>query len=262
MQIDVSGRTALVTGGSRGIGRAIAERLGRSGADVVIVARRAEVIDATVAELKGVAAGRIAGYPCEVSDPNSIERVFRVISENTQGIDILVNNAGSSLRRPFLEMDRSLLNADLDLKLHAAVRFAQLVIPHMQRQRWGRIINIVSINAKAPAAASAPTTLSRAAGIALTKAMANEFAKDNILVNALCMGLIKSDQWVREHKRLHPDRSFEDYLELKAKQNNIPLGRIGEAEEVANVACFLASEAGSYITGAAINVDGGRSPVI
>jgi NAD(P)-dependent dehydrogenase (short-subunit alcohol dehydrogenase family) len=262
MQIDVSGRTALVTGGSRGIGRAIAERLGRSGADVIIVARRAEVIEETVSELKGVVAGRIAGYACDVSDAAAIARVFDTITDNGSAIDILVNNAGSSLRSPFLEMDRALLNADLDLKLHAAVRFGQLVIPHMQRQRWGRIINIVSTNAKAPAAASGPTTLSRAAGIALTKAMANEFAKDNILVNALCMGLIKSDQWVREHQRVHPDLSFDDYLQLKAKQNNIPLGRLGEADEVANVACFLASEAGSYVTGAAINVDGGRSPVV
>jgi 3-oxoacyl-[acyl-carrier protein] reductase len=262
MHINLTGRTALVTGGSRGIGRAIAERFGRSGADVIIVARRPDVIDETVADLKKVVAGRIAGYACDVSDEASTERVFPMIAESFEGIDILVNNAGSSLRSPFLQMERALLNADLDLKLHAAIRFAQLVIPHMQRQRWGRIINIVSINAKAPAAASAPTTLSRAAGIALTKAMANEFAKDNILVNALCIGLIKSDQWVREHKRLHPDMPFADYLKLKVQQNNIPLGRIGEAEEVANIACFLASDAGSYITGAAINVDGGRSPVV
>lgn len=262
MQIDIRGRTALVTGGSRGIGRAIAERLGRSGADVIILARRTNVLDETIAELKDVVAGHIAGYPCDVSDPASIERVFSAICEKTPGIDILVNNAGSSLRSPFLQMERASLNADLDLKLHAAVRFGQLVIPHMQSQRWGRIINIVSINAKAPAAASAPTTLSRAAGIALTKAMANEFAKDNILVNSLCMGLIKSDQWIREHQRLHPGLSFEEYLQLKVEQNNIPLGRVGEAEEVANVVCFLASDAGSYITGAAINVDGGRSPVV
>jgi 3-oxoacyl-[acyl-carrier protein] reductase len=96
----------------------------------------------------------------------------------------------------------------------------------------------------------------------MTKAMAAEFAKDNVLVNAICVGLIKSDQWVREHRRLHADTRFEDYLQAKATQNNIPLGRLGEAEEVANVACFLASDAGSYVTGAAINVDGGRSPVV
>jgi 3-oxoacyl-[acyl-carrier protein] reductase len=262
MHIDLKGRTALVTGGSRGIGRAIAERLGRSGADVAIVARRADMIDQTVSELQGVVAGRIAGYPCDVSDEAALENAFARISADFEGIDVLVNNAGSSLRSPFLQMGRAMLDADLDLKLHAAIRFGQLVIPHMQRQRWGRIINIVSINAKAPAAASAPTTLSRAAGIALTKAMANEFAKDNILVNALCMGLIRSDQWVREHARLHADLPFEDYLQRKARENNIPLGRLGEAEEVANVACFLASDAGSYVTGAAINVDGGRSPVV
>jgi 3-oxoacyl-[acyl-carrier protein] reductase len=220
------------------------------------------VIDETVAELKGIVAGRVSGFSCDVSDAAAIEHVFAAISEQIGGIDILVNNAGSSLRSPFLQMQRATLDADLDLKLHAAIRFSQLVIPHMQRQRWGRIINIVSVNAKAPAAASAPTTLSRAAGIALTKAMANEFAKDNILVNALCMGLIKSDQWLREHARLHADIAFDDYLNMKAQQNNIPLGRLGEAEEVANIACFLASDCASYITGAAINVDGGRSPVV
>jgi NAD(P)-dependent dehydrogenase (short-subunit alcohol dehydrogenase family) len=262
MHIDLKGRTALVTGGSRGIGRAIAERLGRSGADVAIVARRADAIEATLRELQGVVAGRIAGYPCDVSDRAAVENAFARVANDFGGIDILVNNAGSSLRSPFLQMERAMLDADLDLKLHAAIRFAQLAIPRMQRQRWGRIINIVSVNAKAPAAASAPTTLSRAAGIALTKAMANEFAKDNILVNALCMGLIRSDQWVREHARLHADLPFEDYLQRKARENNIPLGRLGEAEEVANVACFLVSDAGSYVTGAAINVDGGRSPVV
>ena len=262
MEIVLTGRTALVTGGSRGIGRAIAERLGRSGADIVILARRPDVIEEAVAELKSVSAGAVVGYPCDVSEEAALERVFAAMPEAMSGIDILVNNAGSSSRSPFLEMSRGILNADLDLKLHSAIRLSQLVLPHMQRQRWGRILNIVSVNAKAPAAASGPTTLSRAAGIAVTKAMAGEFAKDNVLVNAICVGIIKSDQWVREHKRLHPDMPFDEYLEAKAKQNNVPLGRLGEAEEVANVACFLASDAGSYVTGAAINVDGGRSPVV
>ena len=262
MEIDLTGRTALVTGGSRGIGRAIAERLGRSGADIVILARRSDVIDEAVAELKSVSAGAVVGYPCDVSEEATLERVFAAMPEAMSGIDILVNNAGSSSRSPFLEMSRGLLKADLDLKLHSAIRLSQLVLPHMQRQRWGRILNLVSVNGKAPAAASAPTTLSRAAGIALTKAMANEFAKDNVLVNAICLGIVRSDQWVREHKRLHADTPFEDYLLAKAKQNNIPLGRLGDAEEVANVVCFLASDAGSYVTGAAINVDGGRSPVV
>ena len=262
MRVDLKGRTALVTGGSLGLGRAIAERLGRSGADVIIIARRKNVIDQTVAELKSLVAGQIEGHACDVSKGADIDRVFETISGSGRGVDILVNNAGSSARSPFLEMDRGMLSADLELKLHAAVRFSQLTLPHMQRQRWGRIINVVSITAKAPGPGSAPTTLSRAAGLALTKAMSQEFAKDNVLINALCTGIIKSDQWVREHAQLHADTPFEDYLRDKAKANNIPLGRLGEAEEFANVACFLASDLASYITGAAINIDGGRSPVV
>ena len=262
MQIDLSGRTALVTGGSLGIGRAIAERLARSGADVVIVARRADVLARTVEELRPVVAGRIIGHACDVANAAQIDTVFAAIGREVGGIDILVNNAGSSARGPLLDLTQAMLDADLHLKLHSAVRFAQLVLPHMRDQRWGRILNVVSVTGKAPGPASAPTTLSRAAGIALTKAMASEFARDNVLVNAICVGIIKSDQWVREHRRLHAGVAFEDYLAAKARDNAIPLGRLGEAEEVANIACFLASDAASYVTGTAINVDGGRSPVV
>ena len=262
MDINLSGRTALVTGGSLGIGRAIAERFGRSGADVVIVARRQDVLDRTVAELGPAVKGRFVGYACDVSQEAQIDEVFARVEKEVGGIDILVNNAGSSKRSPFLDMDRGMLNTDLDLKLHAAVRFAQLAVPHMRRKRWGRILNIVTVAAKAPGAASGPTTLSRAAGMALIKAMSNEFAADNILVNGLCIGIIKSDQWVREHAEKFAHLPYEDYLAQKARDNAIPLGRLGEAEEVANVACFLASDAAGYVTGAAINIDGGKCPVL
>lgn len=262
MEIDLSGRTALVTGGSLGIGRAIAERFARSGADVVIVARRQDVIDRAVSELSPVAKGRIVGYSCDVSRDADIDRVFARISGEVGAIDILVNNAGSSKRSPFLEMSRDMLSTDLDLKLYAAVRFAQLAVPQMRRNRWGRILNIVTVTSKAPGAASGPTTLSRAAGMALIKAMSQEFATDNILVNGLCIGIIESDQWVREHAEKFSHLPYEDYLAQKARDNGIPLGRLGKAEEVANVACFLASEAAGYVTGAAINIDGGKCPVL
>jgi 3-oxoacyl-[acyl-carrier protein] reductase len=136
---------------------------------------------------------------------------------------------------------------------------AQLVVPGMRQRRWGRIINIVSINARAPKPGSAPTTLSRAAGLTLTKVMSQELAPDNILVNALCIGSIKSGQWHRRHQQTAPGIPYEDYLKPFAEA--VPLGRLGEPEELANVACFLASDAASYVTGAAINVDGGSSPV-
>jgi NAD(P)-dependent dehydrogenase (short-subunit alcohol dehydrogenase family) len=122
------------------------------------------------------------------------------------------------------------------------------------------VINVLTIGAKAPRAGSAPTTISRAAGMALTKAMANEGAAHNILVNAMLVGLIVSDQWVQRHARTAPGTEFDAFTRDLAKA--VPLGRMGTAEEFANLACLLASDQGSYITGTAINVDGGRSPVV
>jgi NAD(P)-dependent dehydrogenase (short-subunit alcohol dehydrogenase family) len=119
---------------------------------------------------------------------------------------------------------------------------------------------VLNTGAKAPAAASTPTSVSRAAGMALTKVMASEGGEFNILVNALLVGLIVSDQWVRRHAAMAEGRSFDDFTRDLAK--GVPLGRMGNAEEFANLACFLASDLGSYITGTAINVDGGRSPVV
>jgi NAD(P)-dependent dehydrogenase (short-subunit alcohol dehydrogenase family) len=128
----------------------------------------------------------------------------------------------------------------------------------MKERRWGRVINVLNIGAKAPRAGSAPTSITRAAGLALTKVLAGEGGPHNILVNALLVGFIASDQHVQTAKRTGV--ALEDYVSARAKA--IPLGRIGRAEEFANIACFLASDAGSYITGSAINVDGGSSPVV
>ena len=129
----------------------------------------------------------------------------------------------------------------------------------MRERAWGRVINVVSVAGKAPSAGGAPTALARAAGLALTKIMAAELAPHGILVNALCVGLILSEQWKGFHEREQPQASFDEYLAQRGKA--VPLGRIGRAEEFANVACFLASDLASYVTGTAINVDGGLCPV-
>ncbi|HKY86208.1 MAG TPA: SDR family NAD(P)-dependent oxidoreductase, partial [Pseudorhodoplanes sp.] len=218
MQIDLSGRTALVTGGSLGIGRAIAERFGKSGADVVIVSRRKNEIDRTIDELKPVIRGRIAGYSCDVSRESEVDATFEKITADVGGIDILVNNAGHASHSPLLGLTREMLLGDLELKLFAAVQFSRLTVPYMKTRRWGRILNTVTISAKTPGPASGPTTLSRAAGLALIKSMSQEFAADNILVNGLCVGLIKSDQWVREHREKYADITYAEYLEKRAKE--------------------------------------------
>jgi NAD(P)-dependent dehydrogenase (short-subunit alcohol dehydrogenase family) len=128
----------------------------------------------------------------------------------------------------------------------------------MKARRWGRVINTLNIGAKAPRPRSAPTAITRAAGLALTKVLAGEGAPHNVLVNALLVGFIEADQHVQAARKA--GIPLADYVAARAKE--IPLGRIGRAEEFANVACFLASDAGSYVTGTAINVDGGRSPVV
>jgi NAD(P)-dependent dehydrogenase (short-subunit alcohol dehydrogenase family) len=130
----------------------------------------------------------------------------------------------------------------------------------MKERRWGRIINVLNIGAKAPTANSAPTSVTRAAGLALTKVLANEGAPHNVLVNALLVGLIDSDQWKRLHAQSGEERDYPGFLAGLAA--GIPLGRIGKPEEFASLACFLASEAGGFVTGSAINVDGGQSPVV
>ena len=260
MQIDLSGRTALVTGGSRGLGRAIATRFARSGADVAILARDAATLDEAAGAIRAAAPSvRVIAKVCDLTRQADTEAAAADVIADLGRLDILVNNAGTSFRKPFDELSRGDLVADLDLKLFPALRLAQLVAPGMKERRFGRIINVLSINAKAPRGGSAPTTVSRAAGLALTKVLAHELAPHNILVNALCVGAIKSTQWERRHQREAAQLSYEAFLEDAAKA--VPLGRVGEAEEFANVACFLASDAASYVTGTAINVDGGLSPV-
>jgi NAD(P)-dependent dehydrogenase (short-subunit alcohol dehydrogenase family) len=258
MHLDLGGRTALITGGSEGLGYAIAERFARSGAQVGILARRPDMLSAAVSRLSAGGA-RAAGRVCDVTDTAQRAAAVEALVTELGDVDILVNNAGSSMRGPLSGLTRDTLMADMDLKVFAAVAMAQLVVPGMRQKRWGRIINIVSINARAPKPGSAPTTLSRAAGLTLTKVMSQELAPDNILVNALCIGTIKSGQWQRRHQKAAPGTPYEDYLKPFAEA--VPLGRLGEPEELANVACFLASDAASYVTGAAINVDGGLSPV-
>jgi NAD(P)-dependent dehydrogenase (short-subunit alcohol dehydrogenase family) len=168
-------------------------------------------------------------------------------------IDIVVNNAGTSATGPFEKLTDEFLQHDLDQKLFAAIRLTRLVWPQMKERRWG-----LNIGAKAPRGGSAPTSITRAAGMALTKVLSHEGAPHNVLVNAMLVGFIEADQHVQAAKRAGV--ALKDYMAARSK--DIPLGRIGRAEEFANMACFLVSDLGSYITGTAINIDGGRSPVV
>jgi 3-oxoacyl-[acyl-carrier protein] reductase len=258
MEISLSGRAAIVTGGSKGIGFAVAKQFAASGADVAVVARNTAPLKEAVEAIGKSTNTRVIGVQADVSKAGDIQRAYDEVMKAFDKVDIIVNNAGTSQAMPFEKLTDEVLYDDLELKLFAAVRLIRLVAPQMKERRWGRIINVLNIGAKAPRPNSMPTSLSRAAGMAMTKALSHEFAPHNVLVNAMLVGIIRADQHVQRAKRTNV--ALEEYY--KAHDKEIPIGRVGEAEEFANLACFLASEQGGYITGTAINVDGGRSPVV
>ena len=261
MQLSLANRTALITGGSLGIGRAMAHAFAGAGAEVAILARRQEVLDEAAAEVKQATGKAVHAFACDVRDAERIKQIYAKATNALGGrVDILVNNAGTSRTGPFMDATDEVWMEDLELKFFAAVRLIRLALPGMRERKWGRIINVVNIGAKAPRANGMPTVVSRAAGIAMTKSLAGEVAADNVLVNALAVGLIKSDQWVQRHKKAGDNSSLDEFYDKQA--GGIPLKRYGEAAEFANLATFLASDAGAYITGTCINVDGGLSPVV
>jgi 3-oxoacyl-[acyl-carrier protein] reductase len=173
---------------------------------------------------------------------------------------VLLNNAGTHANGPFEAATDEIWQQDFDLKLFSAIRLARAALPGMKARKWGRIVNVLNTGAKWPRHGSAPTSVTRAAGMALTKVLANEGAGYNVLVNAVLVGLIQTDQWIRGHAKENKGRTLEDYLAEMATR--IPIGRVGTAEEFANMILFLTSDAGSYVTGTAINVDGGMCPVV
>jgi 3-oxoacyl-[acyl-carrier protein] reductase len=258
MDISLAGRSAVITGGSKGLGLAMARRFAASGADVAVAARGREAVERAVEAIRPTARGKVVGVTGDVAVAADIARIHDDVMRAFGKIDIVVNNAGTSRNGPFEELSDEILQYDIDQKLFAAVRLTRLVWPQMKARRWGRVINVLNIGAKAPRALSAPTSITRAAGMALTKVLAGEGAAHNILVNALLVGLIDSDQHLRMAE--NAGETLNDYMKKRAK--DIPLGRFGHAEEFANIASFLVSDAASYITGTAINVDGGRSPVV
>src|ERR1700719_2587105 len=261
MGVRLDGMSAVVTGGSQGLGLAVAEEYAKSGADVTTLARDQGALNEAKARIQAGAPGRkVAAISCDVSIAADIRKTCDQIISEFGKIDIFVNNAGQSTRGPSETITDEMWQADLDLKLFAQIRFCRLIFPQMKQRKWGRIISVLNIGAKAPGPDSAPTSISRAAQLAFTKVLSQEGAPHNVLANSLHVGVIVSDQIVRRHHREGANVSLEDFIAQAGR--GVPMGRMGRAEEFANVACFLASDAASYVTGCAINVDGGRSPVV
>ena len=224
---------------------------------MAIVARGAEALERTAAALRGAGAEPLV-VQADVSRAAGCARAVSEVVAALGGLDVLVNNAGTSATDEFEAVSDAAWQADFDLKLFAAVRLARLAIPLMQRAGGGRIINITNIGAKQPRARSMPTTVTRAAGLAFTKALSKEYAAQGILVNTICIGLVRAGQ----HERRAAQRGVDVETLYAEMAKDIPLGRVGDAEEVANVVAFLASAAASYVTGTSVNLDGGTSAVL
>jgi 3-oxoacyl-[acyl-carrier protein] reductase len=260
IEMRMDGRCALITGGSKGIGFAAAVNFMRAGASVAIVARRADVLEEARQARAREGKGKVVAIAADVSKADDCARAFAGAEQELGRIDVLLNNAGTHQNGPFEAATDAIWQQDFDLKLFSAIRLARAALPGMKARKWGRIVNVLNSGAKWQRHGSAPTSVTRAAGMALTKVLSNEGAAHNVLVNAVLVGLIQTDQWVRGHAKENKGRSLDEYLAEMAVR--VPMGRIGTAEEFANMVLFLASDAGSYVTGTAINVDGGMCPVV
>ncbi len=260
MEVRLDGRTAIITGSSKGLGLAMAKEFAASGANVAILARNPDALAEAQGTASAGASGKVATFQCDVSKADDISKTFAAVMKNFGQVDILINNAGMSRAMPSDQITDDIWQEDLDLKLFAAIRLARLCWPGMKARKWGRIINVLNTGAKAPRANGAPTAVSRAAGMALMKVMSAEGAPHGILVNGMLVGQIVSDQIARRYKSEGSNEAFDSYV-AKAGAG-IPVGRMGKAEEFAAMACFLCSDHAGFTTGTAINMDGGASPVV
>ncbi|MCA1645425.1 MAG: SDR family NAD(P)-dependent oxidoreductase, partial [Chloroflexi bacterium] len=197
MDLGLQGKVAVVTGGSEGIGRATAQSLGREGARVVICARRADVLEQAAQDLAEATGAEIVPVQTDMRNAEDVERLIQSTAERFGRLDILVNNAGTSSTGQFEALSDQVWQADLELKLFGAIRAARAAVPHLREAGGGSIVNVLNLGAKQPGRRSMPTSVSRAAGMALMKALSKELAPDHIRVNGVMIGFIKSGQHER-----------------------------------------------------------------
>lgn len=257
MDLGLKDKVALITGASKGIGLHTALQLVKEGAKVAICARNEEGLKEATEWIKEQTGEEILTITADVTKKEDCRRLIEETVAHYGTLNILVNNAGTSSAHSFEDVDTELWRADLDLKLFGAIHCSKFALPYLKKNGGGAIVNVTASIAKTPGEKSLPTTVSRSAGMALTKAMSKDLGKYNIRVNTVCIGLIRSRQIEQKWKREMPDATWEEYSKEMGK--TIPLGRIGETDEAAKVITFLVSDAASYVTGASVNIDGGSA---
>jgi len=255
LDLQLTGRRAIVTGGSKGLGAAIARELLAEGAAVAICARHRDELEATAEELRQTG-GRVVAAVADVTSPDQIQEFVDQAVGELGGLDVLVNNAGRAHPGNFGSLTDADFQADLEVKLFAQLRCSRASLPHLRAAGGGAIININAIYGRQPDPDFFATSVDRAACLAFNKALAMELAPERILVNSVNIGFVRTPQWDNIHQRRAPQLSEDEFLAQTAS-GEVPLGRFGEAEEVSGLVAFLASARASYITGASIDVSGG-----
>jgi 3-oxoacyl-[acyl-carrier protein] reductase len=261
VQPSPTGRVAVVTGASKGIGRAIALELAETGADLVICARGTVALDAVAAEIRAV--GRaVEAVGADVSTPAGAALVLERAEARFRRVDVLVNNAGKGSPKGMLELTEDDWHASFELNFMSAVRLSLSCVPLMRRQGGGRIINISSRVGRQPDPYFAPYAAAKAALINFTKNLANAFSKDGILSNCIVPGLIRTDavEAAAQESARATGRTVEEVFAATLAKRPIPAGRMGEPADVAGLVVFLASPRAGWITGSTFTVDGGIVP--
>jgi len=254
MHIDLRGKRVIVTGASRGIGKAIAQAFADEGAKVAICARTLEAVTSAGQELQRTAQAVIA-RAVDVTDTTGVKAFVTEVAETWSGVDVLVNNAGQGKGGNLDTLTPEAILEHANILQMGHYRFVQAVVPYMRAQHWGRIIEINALAGSVPTPDGIPSVINRASCIALSRSLGMSLARDNILVNSLNMGWIDTGQWERHYKEMPPGVSREEFNEMVLKV--VPLGRFGKPEDVAGMALFLASEYAAFISAASIDISGG-----
>ena len=255
MDLELKGKRAIVTGGSKGLGFAIASTLMAEGVSVAICSRHEDEIAAAVTNL-GRAGGRVLGEVADVTKPDQVERFIARGADALGGLEILVNNAGRAHPGNFSTLSDRDFQDDLEVKLFSQIRCTRAALPHLRAAGDAVIININAIYGRQVDPAFFATTVDRAACLALSKALAMELGPEGIRVNSVNIGFVRTPQWEAIHRLRAPGLSEDEFFQ-RTVQGEVPLGRFGNPEEVAGLVAFLASRQSSYITGASIDVAGG-----
>ncbi len=258
MELGLSGRRAIVTGGSKGLGQAIAAELLAEGAAVAICSRHADELEEAAAELRKVAAAgqQLLALPCDVTDPAQVTDFVAAATTTLGGLDILVNNAGGARPGRFATLTDEDWHADIEVKLFSQIRCIRAALPHLRASAAPRVININALYARYPDPAFLASSVNRASCLNLSKALSIELGAEAILVNSVNVGFVETPQWQNIHNRRAPEMPAGEFFGQLAKAE-VPLGRFGQPDEVAGLVAFLASDRASYIAGASIDVGGG-----